>query len=160
MFFYIPIPSLFSLFSLVILIYIFFNVLQFPNHDLTMEAVSPGLYVDKFGNYWDAPYSVTVDLASVGSESGPSYHLSMHHNSGFPQPYDRDWTNQLPTSLLPGLSIKSIFSFKKIIDIWKSTTQKLKMVQPYDIFLSNPHASASGIIGKILSCTNCFKNSC
>ncbi|XP_015900061.1 protein TRIGALACTOSYLDIACYLGLYCEROL 4, chloroplastic [Ziziphus jujuba] len=120
---------------------------KFPHHNLTVEAAWPGLFVDKLGNYWDVPFSVAVDLASVASDSGESYHLCMHHNSGFPEQFGGDQSNQVPTTLLPGFSVKSAFSFKKNIDIWRSKDQKLKMVQPFDIFLSNPQISASGIIG-------------
>ena len=123
--------------------------LQFPRHNLTMEAVWPGLFVDKPGSYWDVPFSVAIDLASVASDSGASYHLCMHHNSGLSKQFDGDLSNQVPSTLLPGLSVKSVFAFKKNIDIWRSKAQKLKMVQPFDIFLSNPHISASGIIGMI-----------
>lgn len=123
--------------------------LQFPQHNLTVEAVSPGLFADKSGTYWDVPLSMAIDLASVASDSGTSYHLSMHHNSGSPKPFDGDQTHGVPATLLPGLCVKSAFSFKKNIDIWIGKAQKLKMVQPYDMFLSNPHISASGTIGKI-----------
>lgn len=123
--------------------------LQFPHHNLTVEAAWPGLFVDKLGNYWDVPSSVAVDLASVASDSGASYHLCMHHNSGLPEQFGGDQSNKVPTTLLPGFSVKSAFSFKKNIDIWRSKAQKLKMVQPFDIFLSNPQISASGIIGMI-----------
>ncbi|KAK9289145.1 hypothetical protein L1049_017618 [Liquidambar formosana] len=124
---------------------------KFPQHNLTVEAVSPGLFVDKSGTYWDVPLSMAIDLASVASDSGTSYHLSMHHNSGSPKPFDGDQTHGVPATLLPGLCVKSAFSFKKNIDIWISKAQKLKMVQPYDMFLSNPHISASGTIGAVAS---------
>lgn len=122
---------------------------KFPQHNLTVEAVSPGLFVDKSGTYWDVPLSMAIDLASIASDSGKSYHLSMHHNSGLPKQLEGDQTHEVPATLLPGLCVKSAFSFKKNIDIWRSKTKKLKMVQPYDMFLSNPHVSASGIIGAV-----------
>lgn len=124
--------------------------LQFPYHDLTVEALWPGLFIDKGGNYWDVPFSVAVDLASVTSDSGISYHLSALHNSGLPEQFDSNGNDRAPTRLLPGLSLKGAFAYKKDIDFWRSNAPKLKMVQPYDIFLSNPHVSASGIIGKTL----------
>ncbi|KAJ4721882.1 Protein TRIGALACTOSYLDIACYLGLYCEROL 4 chloroplastic [Melia azedarach] len=121
---------------------------KFPNHNLTVEAVWPGLFVDK-NNYWDVPFSMAVDLASVASDSGPSYHLTMHHNSGSPKQFEGNGnsSSEVPASLLPGVSFKSAFSYKKNVDIWRSKARKLKLVQPYDIFLSDPHVSASGIIG-------------
>jgi hypothetical protein len=129
------------------IIYVLF--LKFLNHNLTVEAVSPGLFVDKSGNYWDVPFSMAIDLASLASDAGASYHLCMHHNTGSPTQFEGDQnTHEPPSTLLPGLSLKTAFSFKQNFDIWRSKAQKLKMVQPYDMFLSTPHVSASGIIGK------------
>ncbi|KAL5546629.1 hypothetical protein UlMin_006316 [Ulmus minor] len=124
---------------------------KFPHHDLTMEAVSPGLFLDKAGNYWDVPFLLALDLASVGFDSGASYHLSILHNSGLPTHFNGNENEGRPTCLLPGLSFKSAFAFKKNIDFWRCNSPKLKMVQPYDIFLSNPHVSASGVIGAVVT---------
>ncbi|KAH9766585.1 protein TRIGALACTOSYLDIACYLGLYCEROL 4 [Citrus sinensis] len=124
----------------------------FPNHNFTLEALWPGLFVDKCGNYWDVPFSMAADLASVASDSGPSYHLTMHHNSGLPTQFEGDENSSaVPASLLPGFSLKNAVGYKKNVDIWRSKAQKLKMVQPYDIFLSSPHVSASGIIGAAMT---------
>ncbi|KAF3945022.1 hypothetical protein CMV_028567 [Castanea mollissima] len=123
---------------------------KFPNHNLTVEAVSPGLFVDKSGNYWDVPLSLAIDMASLASDSGASYHLCMHHNTGSPTQFQGDDHQPIhgpPATLLPGFSVKSAFSFKQNFDFWRSKAPKLKLVQPYDMFLSNPHISASGIIG-------------
>ncbi|KAK0608848.1 hypothetical protein LWI29_036877 [Acer saccharum] len=121
---------------------------KFPHHNLTVEAVWPGLFVDESSNYWDVPFSMAVDLASLASDSGLSYHFTMHHNAGSPNQFEgHENASAVPAPLLPGLSFKSAFLYKKNINFWRSTAQKLKMVQPYDIFLSNPHVSASGIIG-------------
>lgn len=125
---------------------------QFPNHDLTVETVWPGLFVDKAGNYWDVPFLAAVNFASVSSESGASYNLSMFHTSGSPKKFDDQANDQVlapPFSLLPGLSLKGAFALKRDVEFWRSNAQKLKMVQPYDIFLSNPLVSASGTIGII-----------
>ncbi|KAJ1393111.1 hypothetical protein SESBI_35289 [Sesbania bispinosa] len=123
---------------------------KFPHHDLTVEAVYPGLFVDKTGNYWDVPFSMAVDLASVTtSDSSVGYHLSAHYTSGSPEQFEsiQNQIDRVPPTLLPGLAFKSVFSYRKKIDIWRSEAPKLKLVQPYDIFLSNPHVSVSGIIG-------------
>ncbi|KAJ7955337.1 protein TRIGALACTOSYLDIACYLGLYCEROL 4, chloroplastic-like [Quillaja saponaria] len=121
---------------------------KFPQHDLTVEAEWPGLFVDKTGNYWDVPLSMSVDLASVAfDKSGPSYHLCMHNNLGLPKQFEGDHGSRAPPTLLPGFSIKSALSYKKSIDIWRGEGPKLKLVQPYDMFLSDPHISASAIIG-------------
>ncbi|CAJ1975932.1 unnamed protein product [Sphenostylis stenocarpa] len=123
---------------------------KFPDHDLTVEAVYPGLFVDNTGNYWDVPFSTAVDLASVTtSDSSTAYHLSARYISGSPKQFQniQNHNDGVPPALLPGLAFKSAFSYRKKIDIWRSEALKLKLVQPHDIFLSNPHVSASGIIG-------------
>lgn len=123
---------------------------KFPHHNLLVEAFSPGLFVSKDGTFWDVPLSIAFDLASIASDSGTSYHLSMHHNSGSLRQYEGNETiptHGVPATLLPGTALKGAFSFKKDIDLWKSKAPKLKLVQPYDVFLSNPHISASGIVG-------------
>ncbi|KAG4990567.1 hypothetical protein JHK87_024024 [Glycine soja] len=124
---------------------------KFPDHDLKVEAVYPGHFVDTTSNYWDVPFSVAVDLASVTtSDSSTAYHLSAHYTSGSPKQFEniQNQNDKVPPpTLLPGLAFKSVFSYRKKVDIWRSEAKKLKLVQPYDIFLSNPHVSASGIIG-------------
>ncbi|KAK8516909.1 hypothetical protein V6N13_092203 [Hibiscus sabdariffa] len=125
---------------------------KFPSHNLMIDAAWPALFVDKeTGDYWDVPFSMALDLASLPSDSGPSYHLCLHHNHGSPKQFQGDPNAQVPASLLPGFSAKCASSYKNNVDIWRSKAQKLKMVQPYDIFLSDPHVSASGTIGAALS---------
>ena len=65
--------------------------MQFPHHNVTLEAAWPGVFVDKHGTYWDVPLSIAVDFASVASGSG--------------------------LSLLPGLCAKAAVCIKKNIDI-------------------------------------------
>lgn len=120
---------------------------KFPHHDLTLEAAWPGLFVDKQGNYWDVPVSMAADLASVTSDSGVSYHLCLQHILGSAKQVKSGGSGEVPATVLPGLSLKSAFSLKRSIDFWRSQAKKLKMVQPFDIFLSNPHVSATGIVG-------------
>ncbi|KHG05876.1 Methionine--tRNA ligase [Gossypium arboreum] len=125
---------------------------KFPHHNLTVDAAWPALFVDKeTGTYWDVPFSMAIDLASLPLDSGLSYHLCLHHNHGSPKQFQGDPIAQVPASLFPGVSAKCAFSYEKNVDIWRSKAQKLKMVQPYDIFLSDPHVSASGTIGASLS---------
>lgn len=120
---------------------------KFPNHDLTMEAVWPGLFADRNGNYWDVPFSLAIDLASLPSDYGASYHFCAHHNDGTPKLVEGDQAAQVPATLLPGFGFKGAFSYKKNVSFWRGRAEKLKLVQPYDAFLSDPHVSASGIIG-------------
>ncbi|XP_065621047.1 protein TRIGALACTOSYLDIACYLGLYCEROL 4, chloroplastic-like [Quercus suber] len=73
----------------------------------------------------------------------------MHDNIGSPTQFHGDDHKTIhgpPATLCLGFSIKSAFSFKQNCDFWRSKAPKLKLVQPYDLFLSNPHISASGII--------------
>lgn len=130
----------------MITIHIFF--LQFPNHNLTVEATSPALFVDHLGNYWDVPFTVAMDLASVASDSGTSCHFCINHSAGSPKQCKGQPMSPVPSSLLPGLCAKCAISFKMNFYIWRSEAPKTRMVQPYDILLSNPHISASAILGK------------
>jgi len=124
---------------------------EFPLHNLTAEAVWPGLFVDKHGEYWDVPLSMAIDLASLPAESGPSYHLCLHHNSGSPKKLHSDTMEVPPPSLLPGLSLKSAVSYRTNMDLWRGTTPKLETCKPYDVFLSSPHVAVSGIIGSVMT---------
>ncbi|CAH9129600.1 unnamed protein product [Cuscuta epithymum] len=125
---------------------------KFPNHDLTVEAAWPGLFVDKLGNYWDVPFALAFDLASIPAESGLSYHLLVNNNTGLPkQCHGQPLTKEVPPSLLQGFCAKTAVSMKKSIDLWRSEASLLKMVQPYDVLMSSPHISASGILGVVVS---------
>ncbi|KAJ0980016.1 hypothetical protein J5N97_015490 [Dioscorea zingiberensis] len=124
---------------------------EFPRHNIQLEATCPGLYVDKDGTYWDVPLSMAVDLASVASPSGINYHLCLQHNSGQPKHLGGSHNSQVPMSLLPGLCAKTAISIKRFVDFWRKKEGKLKMVQPYDAFLSDPHVAASGTIGAVIS---------
>ncbi|CAK9170135.1 unnamed protein product [Ilex paraguariensis] len=129
---------------------------KFPRHNLMVEAAWPGLFIDEHGTYWDVPFTMAIDLASIASNSGASYHMCINQNAGSPKKFESQPTSGeppsgVPATLLAGLCAKAAFSFKKNIEIWKSKAPKLKMVQPYDIFLSNPHISASGILGAVIA---------
>lgn len=127
---------------------------QFLRHNLTVEAAWPELFVDGLGTYWDVPFSMAIDLASTASDSGASYHFSINHNAGRPKQHEDQVTNGVPTTLLPGLCIKNAFAFKKTVDFWRSKASKLKLVQPFDMFLSNPHISASGYLVRCILLTS------
>ncbi|KAL8049091.1 hypothetical protein ABFX02_07G110100 [Erythranthe guttata] len=128
---------------------------KFSDHNLTIEAASPTLFVDGLGNYWDVPFTLGLDFASLpSSDSGMSSHFCINHTSGSPHKYDTTPVSvsvPVPPSLLPGLCAKCAVSFKNNFDIWRSQAPKTKLVQPYDIFLSNPHISASAIIGTVIT---------
>ncbi|CAN6469909.1 unnamed protein product [Victoria cruziana] len=103
---------------------------KFPLHNLLLEMTWPKLLVDKAGTYWEVPMSMAVDVASVPSDSGLSYHLCVDHTSGLP---------------------KQLGGVERNVDIWRKKNGKVKMVQPYDVFLTEPHVAASGRIGGIFS---------
>lgn len=124
---------------------------KLPKHNLTLEAAWPGLFVDKNGTYWDVPLSMAIDLASVTAASGLSYHLCLQHNRGQPNHFGGDKTSNIPMSLLSGFCARAAISMKKSIDLWRTKEGKLKMVQPYDVFLSDPHISVLGTIGAVTS---------
>ncbi|KZV46542.1 protein TRIGALACTOSYLDIACYLGLYCEROL 4, chloroplastic [Dorcoceras hygrometricum] len=124
---------------------------KFLHHNLILEAASPSLLVNQHGNYWDVPLTMAMDLSSVASDSGTSYHLCVNHTTGSPKQYDDQPTQTTPAALLSSLCAKCGVSFKKNFNIWRSEAQKMKMVQPYDILLSTPHISASGILGAVVT---------
>ncbi|KAF3332909.1 protein TRIGALACTOSYLDIACYLGLYCEROL 4 [Carex littledalei] len=129
---------------------------KFAKHSLTMEAACPSLFVDKMGSYWDVPLLLGFDLASIGSGSGLSYHLCLHHLKGDPKPLhseenNRDVPVSVPASLFPGTCAKVAISFKRNFDLWREKEGKVKMVQPYDVLLSDPHVSASCTFGGVAS---------
>ncbi|KAL2456958.1 Protein TRIGALACTOSYLDIACYLGLYCEROL 4 [Forsythia ovata] len=124
---------------------------KFPRHNFTVEAASPALFVDQHGNYWDVPFAVAMDLAPISSDSGTSCRFCINHTAGTPKPYEGQSTSKAPATLLSGLCAKCAISFKKNVDIWRSEAPKMKMVQPYDIFLSSPNISATGILGAVIT---------
>lgn len=124
---------------------------KFLNHDLTVEAAWPQLFTDNLGSYWDVPFSMAADLASLASNTGASYHFSINHNRGTPKQHQDQVASVEPTTIRPGLCAKTAFALKRSVDVWRSRAPKLKLVQPYDIFLSTPHISASGILGAVLT---------
>ncbi|GFZ09132.1 pigment defective 320 [Actinidia rufa] len=119
--------------------------------------------------------SLTAPSLELYGSNGSSFHnsirkvawaaLLLHHNLtveaawpelfvdhvGPPKQHESQLTSGVPMTLLLGLSIRNAFSFKKNVDIWGSKAPKLKMVQSFDILLSNPHISASGLLGAVLT---------
>ncbi|XP_011093485.1 protein TRIGALACTOSYLDIACYLGLYCEROL 4, chloroplastic isoform X2 [Sesamum indicum] len=129
---------------------------EFPDHDITLEAAWPQLFIDHKGKYWEVPESISVDCSSLISDSGLRYRFGIHKNSGLPQSVD-SVNAQNPIALLPGLCAKAAFSYQKSKDLWRQKetkedviieTEKGQFWRPsYDIRLREPHATISGIIG-------------
>ncbi|EPS62918.1 hypothetical protein M569_11870 [Genlisea aurea] len=124
---------------------------KFLNHDFALEAASPSLFVDRLGNYWDVPLTLSMDLSSAACDSGPSFRFCINHKAGSPRLCEGGLPMSCPAppSLLPGSSAKCDVSFKKNFEIWRSGACKKKMVLPYDVLLSNPHVSASAVVGTV-----------
>lgn len=130
--------------------------MQLPDHDITLEAAWPELFIDHKGKYWEVPESISLDCSSLVTDSGLRYRFGLHKNSGSPQALDS--TNaETPVALLPGLCTKAAFSYEKSKDLWRlKETKDDVMVEtedgqvlrsPYDVRLKDPHAAISGIIG-------------
>ncbi|XP_045791039.1 protein TRIGALACTOSYLDIACYLGLYCEROL 4, chloroplastic-like [Trifolium pratense] len=121
---------------------------ELPEHDLTVEAAWPQLFVDHKGRYWDVPESISVDLSSFVSDSGLRYRFGIHKNNGNPQAINST-DSDTPLSLLPGLCAKAAFTYDKIKYFWKNKEieKEYKKLTPYDVRLKEPHAAVSGIIG-------------
>ncbi|XP_057452055.1 protein TRIGALACTOSYLDIACYLGLYCEROL 4, chloroplastic [Lotus japonicus] len=125
---------------------------KLPNHDLTLEAAWPQLFVDHKGKYWDVPETLSVDLSSLVSDSGLRYHLGIHKNGGNPQAINAT-DSKPPLSLLPGLCAKAAFTYQKTKYLWRDgevvedLEEETRRVAPYDVRLQEPHAAVSGIIG-------------
>ncbi|GKU88556.1 hypothetical protein SLEP1_g2806 [Rubroshorea leprosula] len=127
------------------------------DHDLTLEAGWPELYIDHKGNYWDVPVSISLDMSSLESDSGFNYRFGIHQNSGNPQAFN-SLDGESPSALRPGLCAKAAFSYEKGKEFWRQETRFEDMVvkidndvflQPpsYDLCLSEPHAAISGLVG-------------
>ncbi|CAI9770382.1 unnamed protein product [Fraxinus pennsylvanica] len=129
---------------------------KLPDHDITLEAALPELFIDHRGKYWEVPESVSLDLSSLVSESGLRYRFGIHRNSGPPHAVDSSDSNT-PLTLMPGVCVKAAFSYEKNKDLWRQKEKKEDIIietdqgrflrPSYDIRLREPHAAVSGIIG-------------
>ncbi|XP_042002960.1 protein TRIGALACTOSYLDIACYLGLYCEROL 4, chloroplastic-like [Salvia splendens] len=129
---------------------------KLPDHDITLEAAWPELFIDRKGKYWEVPESISLDCSSLVTESGLRYRFGLHKNSGSPQAVDSTNTES-PVALLPGLCAKAAFSYEKSKDLWRQKetkddvtveTENGQVWHPtYDVRLKDPHAAISGIIG-------------
>ncbi|KAL3624542.1 hypothetical protein CASFOL_031210 [Castilleja foliolosa] len=130
---------------------------KLPDHDVTLEAAWPELFVDRHGKYWEVPESISLDCSSLVSESGLRYRFGLHKNSGVPQAVVNSLDSQLPVGLLPGICAKAAFSYEKSKDFWREKETKEDVLietengevwhPSYDVRLKEPHAAISGIMG-------------
>ncbi|XP_075519267.1 protein TRIGALACTOSYLDIACYLGLYCEROL 4, chloroplastic-like [Primulina tabacum] len=129
---------------------------KLPDHDITLEAAWPELFIDRKGKYWEVPESISLDCSSLVSDSGLRYRFGIHKNNGLPLALD-SIDRETPQSLLPGVCMKSAFSYEKSKDLWRQIETEedvIKKTGPdqfrhrsYDIRLKEPHAAISGIMG-------------
>ncbi|XP_002526501.2 protein TRIGALACTOSYLDIACYLGLYCEROL 4, chloroplastic isoform X1 [Ricinus communis] len=129
---------------------------QLPSHDITLEAAWPELFLDHRGGYWDVPQSISLDMASIGSDTGFRYRFGIHKNNGHPNTINAI-NDQPPFALMPGLCGKASFSYEKSKDLWRKKQSKKDSViktdrgsilpRSYDVRLSQPHSAISGIVG-------------
>ncbi|MBA0717665.1 hypothetical protein Golax_005459 [Gossypium laxum] len=130
--------------------------LQLPDHDITLDAAWPELFMDCKGKYWEVPESISLDMSSLPSDSGLQYHFGIHKNSGHPQAFNA-LDGEAPSALMPGICAKAAFSYQKSKDIWRRKETKEDLIiktdkgsywrPSYDVRLREPHAAISGIIG-------------
>ncbi|CAA0842463.1 Unknown protein [Striga hermonthica] len=131
---------------------------QLPDHDLTLEAAWPELFIDSKQNYWEVPESISLDCSSIVSDSGLRYRFGIYKNSGLPKAVDAPVDAQSPLALSPGLCAKAAFSIEKSKDLWRVIakeeddviikTKYHQIYRPsYDVRLKEPHLNISGIIG-------------
>ncbi|PKA53418.1 hypothetical protein AXF42_Ash012360 [Apostasia shenzhenica] len=133
-----------------------FSIAVLPNHDVTLEAAWPEVFLDRDGAYWEVPSSASFDVSSLVSDSGFRYRFGLHKNDGNPEAVNSS-LNYVPMSLMPGLCAKAAFSFEKRRDFWREWEQngaqeersvrKPVWLIPYDEQLKEPHAAVSAIIG-------------
>lgn len=129
---------------------------KLQQHDVCMEASWHERYVQTQGSSWDAPLSISLDLASLRSTSGLRYRLGIHHNCGIPQEHGSIDNAEIPWVASPGLCAKAAISFEKHIVLWKGKDLRYRErwerpVKPYNLCLSRPHVIMSGIIGGTFS---------
>lgn len=129
---------------------------KLPDHDVSLEAAWPELFIDHKGRYWEVPESISLDCSSLVSENGLRYRFGLHKNGGHPRSVD-NITDDPPLSLMQGICGKAAFSYEKSKDFWRLKekrediiieTDEGRFYRPsYDIRLKEPHAAVSGIIG-------------
>lgn len=130
--------------------------MQLPEHDITLEAAWPELFIDHKGRYWEVPESISLNCSSLVSEDGLRYRFGLHKNGGHPRAVD-NITDEPPLSLMQGICGKAAFSYEKSKDFWRLKEKKEDIIietdegrfyrPSYDIRLREPHAAVSGIIG-------------
>ncbi|KAK8570501.1 hypothetical protein V6N13_003176 [Hibiscus sabdariffa] len=137
---------------------------KLPDHDITLDAAWPELFMDHKGKYWEVPESISLGMSSLPSDSGFLYRFGLHKNSGPPQAFN-ELDGEAPPALMPGLCAKVALSYQKSKDIWRRKETKEDIIiktdkgsfwrPSYDMRLKEPHAAISGIMGgRYYTCNN------
>lgn len=126
------------------------------SHDITLEAAWPQLFIDHKAQYWDVPESVSLNVASLASDSGLRYRFGVQKNGGQPESANAI-DGEPPAALMPGLCAKAAFSYEQRKDMWRNKETKEDLIiktdkgsfwrPAYDVRLREPHAAISTIIG-------------
>ncbi|CAN4126008.1 unnamed protein product [Withania somnifera] len=117
---------------------------KLPEHDITLEAAWPELFIDHKGRYWEVPESISLDCSSLVSDDGLRYRFGLHKNGGHPRAVDD--SNDEP----PLKEQRFLENQGKKSDIIIETDEGRFYRPSYDIRLREPHAAVSGIIGGTL----------
>lgn len=130
--------------------------MQLLSHDITLEAAWPQLFIDHKAQYWDVPESISLNMASLASDSGLRYRFGIQKNSGQPESANAI-DGEPPAALMPGLCAKAAFSYQLRKDMWRNKETKEDLIiktdkgsfwrPAYDVRLREPHAAISAIIG-------------
>lgn len=91
---------------------------KLQEHDITIEAAWPQLFIDRKGKYWEVPESISLDCSSLVSESGLRYRCGLLKTSGFPEAVDYV-KDEAPPALLPGRRVNVAISLEKSRDLWR-----------------------------------------
>ncbi|KAH9733554.1 hypothetical protein KPL70_010618 [Citrus sinensis] len=123
---------------------------------LSIEAAWPQLFIDHKAQYWDVPESVSLNVASLASDSGLRYRFGIQKNGGQPESANAI-DGEPPAALMPGLCAKAAFSYEQRKDMWRNKETKEDLIiktdkgsfwrPAYDVCLREPHAAISTIIG-------------
>ncbi|XP_076892957.1 protein TRIGALACTOSYLDIACYLGLYCEROL 4, chloroplastic-like [Bidens hawaiensis] len=130
---------------------------KLPNHDITLEAAWPELFLDRNNKYWEVPQSISLDCLSLVSDSGLRYRFGLHKNGGSVKAFGLV-DGPPPASLTPGVCAKAAFSYEKSKDIWRipETKEDRALVKTesgefrnraYDKRMKEPHATISRNFG-------------
>eukprot|EP00249_Psilotum_nudum_P013024 c24110_g1_i2 orf=360-1826(-) len=120
-------------------------------HDIILEAACHEKCVDRRARFWNLPWLLSLDLASIVNELGIRYRLGVHHSTTVGSDSARRETMPISCGAVPGTCARAAVSLEKKVDFWKGNEMQHKKKKPYNFFASRPHITLSGIFGSIAS---------